>query len=78
MSELTGYNGWSNYETWLVSLWLNNDQVSYELLLEAKKQSGDIRDQAEWLKDELASSGLLADLINAAFARVDWAEVLQD
>lgn len=78
MSESTGYNGWNNYETWLVSLWLNNDQVSYGLLLEAKSQPGNMCDKAEWLKDELASSGLLADLINAAFARVDWAEVLQD
>jgi len=24
------YNGWSNYETWLVSLWLSNDAVVYE------------------------------------------------
>lgn len=23
------YNGWSNYETWLVSLWLDNEQPSY-------------------------------------------------
>lgn len=22
------YNGWSNYETWLVNLWLNNDEAS--------------------------------------------------
>jgi len=24
------YQGWSNYETWLVSLWLDNDQGSYD------------------------------------------------
>lgn len=24
------YNGWSNYETWLVKLWMDNDQGSYE------------------------------------------------
>lgn len=23
------YEGWSNYETWAVSLWLDNDQQSY-------------------------------------------------
>jgi len=23
------YNGWSNYETWCVSLWLDNEQVTY-------------------------------------------------
>lgn len=25
----TSYNGWSNYETWVVNLWLNNDQGTY-------------------------------------------------
>src|SRR5438552_3770820 len=24
-----GYNGWSNYETWLVSLWADNDEAGY-------------------------------------------------
>ena len=24
------YNGWTNYETWCVNLWLTNDQASYE------------------------------------------------
>ena len=23
------YNGWSNYETWNVALWLDNDEGSY-------------------------------------------------
>jgi hypothetical protein len=25
----TSYNGWSNYETWVVNLWLGNDEDSY-------------------------------------------------
>ena len=29
MCETRKYNGWTNYETWLVSLWLDNDQASY-------------------------------------------------
>jgi hypothetical protein len=33
------YNGWSNYQTWNVMLWLDNDQGSYYL----------VRDQAEYL-----------------------------
>ncbi len=26
----SSYNGWSNYETWVVNLWLGNDEGSYE------------------------------------------------
>jgi hypothetical protein len=26
------YNGWSNYETWCVHLWISNDQGSHESL----------------------------------------------
>jgi hypothetical protein len=30
----TTYNGWTNYETWLVNLWLTNEQGSDELVRE--------------------------------------------
>lgn len=29
MPESKTYNGWANYETWNVALWLDNDQGSY-------------------------------------------------
>ena len=29
MSNETRYNGWTNYETWVVKLWMDNDEGSY-------------------------------------------------
>lgn len=29
-TENKNYNGWANYETWNVALWLDNDRASYE------------------------------------------------
>jgi len=32
------YNGWQNYETWAVNLWLENDQGTYEYWREMARE----------------------------------------
>lgn len=29
MNENKGYNGWNNYETWNVALWIDNEESTY-------------------------------------------------
>lgn len=63
MSNDKSYQGWTNYETWAVALWLDNDQGSYEywrdVAEEIKEDEGDEDDEdihlaalASRLKDE--------------------------
>lgn len=82
MSEVKGYNGWTNYETWLVALWLNNDQASYNALEALRADSGSELSKAERLEElvrelyEFEPVGIVGDLVNSAFAQVDWAEIV--
>ncbi len=85
----TTYNGWTNRETWLVGLWLANEESSYERSREVvrnaiadRKGVTHVHEAAQALRtlveDEYVTpepSGLMADLFGTAMARVNWEEV---
>jgi hypothetical protein len=52
------YNGWNNYETWNVALWIDNDQGSYSQRCEMAQQSYDEAEASTHLtrKEEAASA----------------------
>lgn len=62
-----GYNGWKNYETWNVALWLGNDQGSQE---HWNEKAQDCYDNAEgcssFTREERAALDL-ADSLKADF-----------
>ena len=78
-----GYNGWSNRETWIISLWMTGDQGYYEQLCEIISSHSDLSDQAEALEDWIRFeydgeySSLWADLINNSLAEVNWYEIVK-
>lgn len=53
----TTYNGWTNYETWLVNLWMDNEHSDQEFFRERAKE---IYDESHapghvvWTKSETA------------------------
>lgn len=82
------YNGWTNYETWLVKLWMDNDQGSYLMFQEQAEEHyrrngmDDISDLADSIKEAHEEmlpevEGFAAGLLNAAMSEVNWYEIAE-
>jgi 7-cyano-7-deazaguanine synthase in queuosine biosynthesis len=76
-----GYQGWKNYETWDVALWIDNDQGFQELIFEMGRDAKDTSAFADSIKEfieEMApdlEASMFSDLLNAALGEVDWYEL---
>ena len=74
------YNGWKNYETWLVNIWYGDSYSEYYLArfregdLLSKVSADDVRDYVESALelDGTLPSGLVTDLLGNAMSKVDW------
>ena len=75
------YNGWKNYETWNVALWLGNDSNTADYIDEMLEGTKDISEAADMLKDYVEEqqpdlpASMFVDLLNAALCEVDWYEI---
>lgn len=82
------YNGYTNKETWQVSLWLNNEYTSYHYWSERAQElydgSYDLETALYDLAEEIKSStkdnapeltGLYSDLLTDTLNQVNWREV---
>ena len=80
----TKYNGYTNYETWAVCLWIDNDEymqgVARSMVRHKDLEDGSaaqaIKEWFEEMKPELGAS-LWSDLLNAAMSEVNWQEVAE-
>lgn len=82
--EKQTYNGWANYETWLVNLWLTEDPHTEELIsgwakeMEEYELARTLEDYVDDMIDaEDIRSGLIQDFITSAMSEVDWEELAQ-
>ena len=67
----TKYNGWSNYETWLTNLWL-------EELIEPNSSAKEIKESIENFIDTYElPNGMIGDIINHFLSDIDYHELAE-
>lgn len=84
------YNGWTNYETWLIKLWQDNSEGEQSFWRETAEEcvkvdgrEDAVRSLSDIMKEhyETASEGIVGnvgfwtDLIGAALCEVNWREI---
>ena len=87
--KTTEYNGWTNYETWNIALWMDNEEGSYrywqEITSDCQEESNPARELADRLEESIRDSSPLAsdascysDLLGSALDNVNWREIAEN
>ncbi|OED44671.1 hypothetical protein ACH42_06950 [Endozoicomonas sp. (ex Bugula neritina AB1)] len=78
MSNEQGYNGYSNYQTWNVALWIFNEEGLYRYWIERQHEDNLPRELQDWIEENTPEvTGLYADILGHALGMVDWYEVAE-
>lgn len=81
MSET--YNGYTNYPTWNVKLWIDNEEGSYNYWHDAAREAEDASDLARRLQEEHEEAApdlgasTFSDMLGYAMGLVNWYEIAE-
>jgi len=75
-------NGWTNYETWNVKLWFDNDVGTYDTVRDIVRDSRseyeagkNLREFVEEMNPLSSEASMFSDMLNAAISSVNWQEI---
>ena len=78
------YNGYENYQTWAVALWLDNYESTSDLISDIIKHARSDYDAANQLKDIIEDMNPLAnqasmftDILNSALSDVNYLKIIE-
>ena len=84
-NELKEYNGYTNYPTWVVELWIDNNRFDHDYWLEMARQHNSIYDLSAALKSNYEmvnplgdDASVFSDLMTWALAYVNWDEIAKN
>lgn len=69
------YNGWANWQTWNVNLWLANEEPLYRAVVSQVRRSADPVEFEEFVRDLLPHGTPDMDG-ESEYAGVDWDEII--
>ena len=82
---MADYNGWTNYETWCVNLWLTNEPSTERCLRMLAQTNAALYHRGQVLRNyvfhmdpPLDDANMFTDLLRSALENVDWREIIQN
>jgi len=82
--EQKGYNGWTNYATWLIALHIDNEEALQDeaLSLHSENTYDYSKSLENWFDDLVEfldgfKSTIVADLVRATLSSVNWYEIAE-